>query len=767
MVYSFDVFDTLITRSTATPDGIFAIMQRRLQDNQDLDYRFKSNFYELRIGAEQVARNTYCKNGIEDVTLEQIYRVFVQENRISQEQSLLLQELECDTELEYVFAIPDNLSRVKDLLEKKEKVILISDMYLDAEVIRKLLIKADPVLGNIPLYVSSDADKKNKYSGNLFQIVKEKENLQYEHWKHVGDNPHSDYQVPKRLGITGELYPREELLEIERTYFVNGRNDPEKQLLLGCARLARILGKKNHAYDLGCSIGGPLLYPYVKWIYIDCLKRGINRLYFVARDGYILKELAEQISIQERAAIEIKYIYGSRKAWRIPQQQNFEHEMMDIYEGSYKDRIFCAADLAEFFQIPEEKLKHFLPGKLSDPKLVWTMQTVNLLLHYLLGLPDFLEELYQVYNRKKELLIEYLQQEIDAKDDHFAFVDLAGSGLTQECLAKVMKTFYPGKVKNYFYRKDCLRESICDDKVFYPNYIPYYVLLEMLCRAPHDQTIGYEKDTSGRIIPVFAEVDKDEIIRHQVPEFIQGARKFAEIYGQVICKYGDVCETVRCVLPYLEYIYRTPDNVVLNYFADIPNMLTGREKQVTCYAPRLSDREIKNIFWYREQESIEYFYHGSSFEYSLKRCTEEQKKRINKYTRLYPTVYGRFCRKLHKRLVPASTVRAANFYDCIAQNIAVYGAGKLGQRFYRQITGAEKVNGVRYSSNVVLWMDRDFLEYQNKGMPVYSPAEAVKQEYQQLIIAVAKKEIAEEIKASLLELGVNKSKIIWIKACTE
>ena len=72
-MYSFDVFDTLLTRVTATPEGIFALMQHCLQEVQKEKQIFfsdyiKTNFFSLRIGAEQVARNTYCKNGIEDVT---------------------------------------------------------------------------------------------------------------------------------------------------------------------------------------------------------------------------------------------------------------------------------------------------------------------------------------------------------------------------------------------------------------------------------------------------------------------------------------------------------------------------------------------------------------------------------------------------------------------------------------------------------------------------------------------------------------------------
>ena len=32
-LYSFDIYDTLITRKTATPEGIFALMQKQLEEN--------------------------------------------------------------------------------------------------------------------------------------------------------------------------------------------------------------------------------------------------------------------------------------------------------------------------------------------------------------------------------------------------------------------------------------------------------------------------------------------------------------------------------------------------------------------------------------------------------------------------------------------------------------------------------------------------------------------------------------------------------------
>lgn len=765
MVYSFDVFDTLITRSTAAPEGIFAIMRKLLQEREEFNENFneeiKHNFYEMRIGAEQVARNTYCREGVEDVVLEQIYHVLVSGRRISEEESIILQALERQTEMDHVYGIPENISRVKTLLAEGKKVLLISDMYLDGDTIRQMLMKADGVFADIPLYVSSEGERKNKYSGHLFQYVKDREGLEYSAWKHFGDNPHSDFKVPQSLGISCELYGGTPMLKIENAYLSKGEKDGAKQLMAGCAKLARV-GTEGTAYALGCGIGGPMLYPYVKWLLEDSMKRGIQRLYFIARDGYILKELAEALVKKNGLDIEINYIYGSRKAWRIPDSENLEKELLEIYARSYQDRIHNVSDLADFLQIPAEEVRKYVPERLCDARKHWGVSNVDRILEYLLHIPEFIQLLKKTYIRKKQLLVSYLQQELDMRDEHFAFVDLAGSGYTQECLTRVMRRFYGGKIRNYFYRMDCVKEAECEYLVFYPMHVPYFTLLEMMCRAPHEQTVGYAREENGNVVPVFAEVDGRAIARHGVETFIRGAAAFAEIYDEVSARYPAWNVGLDHIGKYLEYIYCTPDQMVLNYFGDIPNMLTGREKVSVSFAPKLSDQDIKNLYWYREEEAAEYYYKGSDLPYSLKRCTEKQKQRIENYMKYHDTWYGRTCRRIHKIFSHKGAAKMVCPHDYAAGQIAIYGAGKLGQRFYRQITGREKVQGTRYHSLVSIWMDQNYQEYQKIGLPVSSPKEAAQKEYEQLIIAVAKKEIADDIRDLLVGQGVEAHKIFWL-----
>ena len=73
---SFDIFDTLITRATAKPDGIFAIIQNILYFDaayEDIPEYIRMNYYTLRIHAEELARYHNRSKGIEEITIRDIY----------------------------------------------------------------------------------------------------------------------------------------------------------------------------------------------------------------------------------------------------------------------------------------------------------------------------------------------------------------------------------------------------------------------------------------------------------------------------------------------------------------------------------------------------------------------------------------------------------------------------------------------------------------------------------------------------------------------
>ena len=61
-LYSFDIFDTLVTRKTCTPVGIFYLMQEILKNNKDYCEYFRENFKTIRCETEAFVRENLFRN---------------------------------------------------------------------------------------------------------------------------------------------------------------------------------------------------------------------------------------------------------------------------------------------------------------------------------------------------------------------------------------------------------------------------------------------------------------------------------------------------------------------------------------------------------------------------------------------------------------------------------------------------------------------------------------------------------------------------------
>ena len=84
---------------------------------------------------------------------------------------------------------------------------------------------------------------------------------------------------------------------------------------------------------------------------------------------------------------------------------------------------------------------------------------------------------------------------------------------------------------------------------------------------------------------------------------------------------------------------------------------------------------------------------------------------------------------------------------------------------YQQVTGKRKVNGRRYHAEVVLWVDQNAGQCQKEGLPVVGLEQVRRVAYDQLVIAIAKRETAEKVKQTLLTYGVPEEKIVWVYDC--
>ena len=89
----------------------------------------------------------------------------------------------------------------------------------------------------------------------------------------------------------------------------------------------------------------------------------------------------------------------------------------------------------------------------------------------------------------------------------------------------------------------------------------------------------------------------------------------------------------------------------------------------------------------------------------------------------------------------------------MGKKVVLYGAGKVGQDYYAQLC---KYNDIQ----IIEWVDQNYSNYQFQYRKVESVKKLVNLEFDYLIIAVAKRRIAEEIVSDLISMGICKQKIL-------
>lgn len=299
---SYDLFDTLITRRAIRPERVFEDVEQALG---------ASGFASARVHAERVLAQAGRPFDLHD-----IYRHMVTSGICGEEVAAKLKGAEIDAEFDHAEPVTENLARVR------ESDLVVSDMYLPAEILRRLLLHVG-LRVHVHLFVGNDHKRRGTIWPTLtqrFAIV-----------SHLGDDPVSDVESPSRHGIPAR-------------HFTGTRLAPVEQRLdtLGCAELAGIV----RALRLRCPHRGDtteasLWQAYVQFnVPLLCLtafavererrELGAAGVLFSARDCHYLAEIFGLLFPQVRTG----YLPSSRKVLVEARQ-----EMVSILDGYPADAL--------------------------------------------------------------------------------------------------------------------------------------------------------------------------------------------------------------------------------------------------------------------------------------------------------------------------------------------------------------------------------------------------------------------------------------------
>lgn len=341
-VVSFDVFDTLIVRPFSDPTDLFYLIGM---------YFSCPDFRLFRIEAEQKAR--YKKKNGAEVTLGEIWYELENMTGIPAKEGILIEK---EVEQKYCFANPYFVGLPEKIKEAGKKVIVISDMYLDQKFLLNLLVQQG--FGMVDVCFVSAEYGGTKADGTLYEIVRRKMEEMEDRYSlrflHIGDNRHSDIDMAKRAGWDTFWYPN--VQEQGRRYRPRDMSVMTGSMYRGLVNIRLHSGNCTYSpfYEYGYIYGGILALGYCQFIHAFVKENKIDGVWFLARDGEILKKIYDRLYPDE----ETFYVLWSRGAaarllssvWKedfferfLFQKMGQGYSMKDIFKGMELEHLLLEA----------------------------------------------------------------------------------------------------------------------------------------------------------------------------------------------------------------------------------------------------------------------------------------------------------------------------------------------------------------------------------------------------------------------------------------
>lgn len=541
-IVTFDIFDTLLMRTVAEPYHVNEIIRLKVEDLLGKDFDFPT----LRIKAEETARQ--IKGG--DVTLDDIYKSFAKLSKLDEATCKKIRELEIATEVKLILPRKDIVTWFNELHDKYgKKIWLVSDMYMQTPDLERLLKKCS-VEGYDKLLISCETRRRKDTAEIWEHFMRDGLNAQGK-LIHLGDNETSDIQIPGDRKFS--TYHVMNALNLFTTTpfgkMLVERLEPRKSLYAGIF-LGVVLAKKfqspfalnsdmtsrpgkivlQNFRDFGYWFFGTPLLTFILWLIQMTRADGIQRILFLARDGYFLQPLykfvAEMLNVEPLPS---DYFYASRRAVTIASIRNISHTE-DIIKLNFN------GTLKQFFKV------RFGLELGDDTKISLPDESFKLVKKVI---DNHAEEILSHASIEQKNYEKYITN-LSGDFNRVGLADMGYSGTIQYHLQRLIKKNFTGyyfatNVTNRFgsearnRMRGCFAEN--DDYTTTRSAVyKYHLLFESILTAPDAQLQYF--DAEGK--PVFGEPEPGQKFFKDICEIHEGVKDFCrdvlEVFGDIILR---------------------------------------------------------------------------------------------------------------------------------------------------------------------------------------------------------------------------------------
>lgn len=474
---SFDIFDTLFVRTLHEPEALFDLIGARLGER---------DFRQHRRDAQMLGFQRMKREGRGEINLADIYDhlpVILRQETASGELEQLL-------ELDVLRVNPEVVALFHEARAQGKIIAWTSDMYLPESFFHELAERHDLLPDHY--LVSSACGCTKRDDGALFDVLVERLGIVPDGILHIGDNPLGDVQRANERGLRTLHYKPPGFMNIAKSL------DSAASLGLGLARYAAYHAPADAWWQLGWQFGGPIMLAFLEWVRQQAVRDGAERILFVARDGFLLHELHQQLGDRQ---VESVYLRGSRVSFSLAalNEENFPAYVPFLLSGA--DGITLADLFARIgVELPNEQVLQDIgllestqvdPGNMLEiERFICAMRPAILL----------------VAREARRGLYHHLL-DLGLKDGmRVAFVDVGWSGTTQKAFIEAVREMLPLDVTGYYLGlSDSVRELevvkglrmrvFAEDAGATPvQSLELYsnrAVVELFFSAPHPTTIGY------------------------------------------------------------------------------------------------------------------------------------------------------------------------------------------------------------------------------------------------------------------------------------
>lgn len=553
---SFDIFDTAVVRGVLNPKDLFSMVASVYAFRWGgLSFPFRA----ARVEAERMARDqVWDLFRYHEITLDEIYSYLQQAWGVDRETSERLKGIEIEAELRLCLRSEAIHELYLRCLEGGKRVLFISDMYLPQAVVEAILRNAGYSDWSA-VYLSSSL-RVTKSTGELYRLILKELGCDGRSILHIGDNVHSDVEMARQEGLSAHHYERcldravsGKVMRTEALEpFSLDRVSSEESVYLSSVvrnmnrnRPGSDRGCRNYFwYEFGYNYAGIIFLGFTLWLLELSARDKVERLYFLSRDGYILKQAYDLLSPLYPDSPPSHYMYASRRAFNVPAILQLDEEAFQFLVSG-TSRLCVNQFLSRLGLDPDACRSAVREGGFGDGSQVVTSGRDYAGLRRVFTL--LAEQIRGQAERERDLLFEYLRQTGMLDLDRCGVVDIGWHGTLQSSLLRLtrdlgnnlaIKGYYLGTFPPAMSRARAgqnMAAYLCESgepEALHDTIKLCVELFEFIHSAPHGSVLRFER-RNGHIEPVLEDGLEEQGRWQQAQQLQEGAMAFIKDVAEV------------------------------------------------------------------------------------------------------------------------------------------------------------------------------------------------------------------------------------------